>query len=59
MLGYGIEETEQLCAYGLPFWSLMYDQLNYACKRTLTYRALIKKKKKGIAHLVPVAFKKC
>lgn len=44
MLGYGVEETEQLYASGLPFWSFMYDQLNSACKRTLTHKTLIKKK---------------
>jgi len=38
MVGYGVEETEQLYASGLPFWSLMYDQLNSACITALTYK---------------------
>jgi hypothetical protein len=44
MLGYGVEETQLLYASGLPFWSLVYDQLHSTCKRTLTYEAVIKKK---------------
>ena len=39
MVGYGVEETKQLCAPDLSFWSLLDSRLNSACKWAPTYEA--------------------
>lgn len=43
VISYVVAETGQLYASDLPFWSLMYDQLNSARIRALTYKGWVKK----------------